>query len=115
MTHAASQIYSTHGISGLWRGVSGAVPRVAVGSAAQLATFSKAMELVHDGLDRIHSSSPVVVVLKQSWVVAAAASLVSGVAVVAFFTPFDVISTRLYNQGNPDQCFPLTIDDTLVS
>ncbi|CAG0884673.1 unnamed protein product [Cyprideis torosa] len=34
------------GILGLWRGVTGAIPRVMVGSAAQLATFSKSMEFV---------------------------------------------------------------------
>lgn len=31
---------------GLWRGVNGAVPRVMVGSAAQLATFTSAKEWV---------------------------------------------------------------------
>ncbi len=30
---------------------------------------------------------------------AIAASMISGVVVVIFMTPFDVISTRLYNQG----------------
>ena len=34
------------GVAGLWRGVSGAVPRVAVGSAAQLATFASAKDWV---------------------------------------------------------------------
>ena len=34
--------YHQFGVLGLWRGVSGAVPRVMVGSGAQLSTFSKA-------------------------------------------------------------------------
>ena len=34
----------------------------------------------------------------NSWVTTFAASMVGGVAVTFFMTPFDVISTRLYNQ-----------------
>lgn len=37
--HALRNIYQKHGLLGLWRGASGAVPRLAVGSASQLATF----------------------------------------------------------------------------
>lgn len=43
---AFESIYRQHGVVGLWRGVSGAVPRVAVGSAAQLATFASAKDWV---------------------------------------------------------------------
>lgn len=39
-------IYRREGLTGLWRGVNGAVPRVMVGSATQLATFSSAKEWV---------------------------------------------------------------------
>lgn len=39
-------IYRKEGLIGLWRGVNGAVPRVMVGSAAQLATFTSAKERV---------------------------------------------------------------------
>lgn len=35
----------------------------------------------------------------ESILVPITASMISGVAVVVFMTPFDVISTRLYNQG----------------
>lgn len=48
MTHALVAIYRNHGILGLWRGSSAAVPRVSVGSAAQLSTFSSSKELVID-------------------------------------------------------------------
>jgi len=34
-----------------------------------------------------------------SWLNALAASMLSGVVVVTTMTPFDVVSTRLYNQG----------------
>lgn len=43
---AFKSIYKQHGVAGLWRGVTGAVPRVAVGSAAQLATFTSAKDWV---------------------------------------------------------------------
>lgn len=39
-------IYKREGLTGLWRGVNGAVPRVMVGSAAQLATFTSAKDWV---------------------------------------------------------------------
>lgn len=39
-------IYKREGLIGLWRGVNGAVPRVMVGSAAQLATFTSAKDWV---------------------------------------------------------------------
>lgn len=48
MSHALAAIYKEHGIQGLWRGSSAAIPRVSVGSASQLSTFSAAKELVVD-------------------------------------------------------------------
>ncbi|KAJ4930347.1 hypothetical protein JOQ06_019351 [Pogonophryne albipinna] len=48
MIHALAAIYRQHGILGLWRGSSAAIPRVSVGSASQLSTFSSAKELVLD-------------------------------------------------------------------
>ncbi|XP_041748149.1 solute carrier family 25 member 34 isoform X2 [Coregonus clupeaformis] len=46
LSSAFANIYRREGVVGLWRGVNGAVPRVMVGSAAQLATFSSAKEWV---------------------------------------------------------------------
>lgn len=43
---AFEAIYKRQGLLGLWRGVSGAVPRVTVGSSVQLATFASAREWV---------------------------------------------------------------------
>lgn len=48
MLHALAAIHKKHGIMGLWRGSSAALPRVSVGSAAQLSTFSSSKELVTD-------------------------------------------------------------------
>ncbi|XP_075629560.1 solute carrier family 25 member 34 isoform X1 [Balearica regulorum gibbericeps] len=85
---AFESIYKQHGVAGLWRGVTGAVPRVAVGSAAQLATFASAKDWV---CERQWFA-------EGSWAAVLAGGMVSGVAVAVTMTPFDVVSTRLYNQ-----------------
>nr|XP_058964785.1 solute carrier family 25 member 35-like [Pocillopora verrucosa] len=86
---AISGIYQQFGIKGLWRGVSGALARVMVGSAVQLSTFSTTKE-------RILQTN---FFPARSWLIPASASMISSIAVVTFMTPFDVVSTRLYNQG----------------
>ncbi|KAJ8260216.1 hypothetical protein GJAV_G00178440 [Gymnothorax javanicus] len=88
VSRAFASIYQREGLLGLWRGVNGAVPRVMVGSACQLATFSSAKEWVSQS--QWFSTG--------SWLIALMAAMVSGVAVTITMTPFDVISTRLYNQ-----------------
>ncbi|XP_042525736.1 solute carrier family 25 member 34 isoform X2 [Dipodomys spectabilis] len=45
---ALETIWRQQGLMGLWRGVGGAVPRVMVGSAAQLATFASAKAWVQE-------------------------------------------------------------------
>ncbi|XP_036855436.2 solute carrier family 25 member 34 isoform X1 [Manis javanica] len=45
---ALETIWRQQGLVGLWRGVGGAVPRVMVGSAAQLATFTSAKAWVQE-------------------------------------------------------------------
>lgn len=126
MSDAFVTIYRREGLIGLWRGVNGAVPRVMVGSAAQLATFTSAKDWVsHSQVEVINSwylcstcdhqlpshHQPKVdleliisfFLLLQwftpnSWLTALIAAMISGVAVAITMTPFDVISTRLYNQ-----------------
>ncbi|XP_029906588.1 solute carrier family 25 member 34 [Myripristis murdjan] len=88
LSDAFATIYRREGLIGLWRGVNGAVPRVMVGSAAQLATFSSAK----DWVSHTQWFSP------NSWLIALIAAMISGVSVTITMTPFDVISTRLYNQ-----------------
>ncbi|XP_061075346.1 solute carrier family 25 member 34 isoform X1 [Conger conger] len=88
VSSAFATIYQREGLLGLWRGVNGAVPRVMVGSACQLATFSSAKEWV----SQTRWFSP------DSWLIALTAAMISGVAVTITMTPLDVISTRLYNQ-----------------
>nr|XP_060636072.1 solute carrier family 25 member 35 [Anolis sagrei ordinatus] len=88
MFHALMMIHKEHGILGLWRGAISSVPRVMVGSATQLATFSSAKEF----FQRLE------VFPKDSWLVALSAGMVSSFTVALAMSPFDVASTRLYNQ-----------------
>ena len=87
--HAVQVTVAEHGFLGLWRGVTGALPRVTVGSAAQLSSFSKAREEITNR--KIFPEGSIFVPLS--------ASMVGSVFVVVAMTPFDVISTRLYNQN----------------
>jgi len=87
--HAVRITIAQHGFLGLWRGVTGALPRVTVGSAAQLSSFSKAKEEITNR--RIFPEGSIFTSLT--------ASMVGSVFVVVAMTPFDVISTRLYNQN----------------
>ncbi|XP_066483197.1 solute carrier family 25 member 35 isoform X2 [Tiliqua scincoides] len=88
MLHALVMIHKEHGLLGLWRGAISAVPRVMVGSAAQLSTFSSSKEFFgHLGIFP-----------KDSWLVALCAGMTSSFTVAISMTPFDVASTRLYNQ-----------------
>uniref|UniRef100_A0A2P2HZ85 Solute carrier family 25 member 35-like n=1 Tax=Hirondellea gigas TaxID=1518452 RepID=A0A2P2HZ85_9CRUS len=79
----------TGGITGLYRGASTSLLRVGVGSAAQLFTYTKCRDALHNAG----------VCDMKSWSNALAGAMLSGVAVTACMTPFDVLSTRLYNQG----------------
>ncbi|XP_042128190.1 solute carrier family 25 member 34 isoform X2 [Peromyscus maniculatus bairdii] len=85
---ALESIWRRQGLLGLWRGVGGAVLRVTVGSAAQLATFASAKAWVQERQW----------LLEDSWLVTLAGGMISSIAVAAVMTPFDVVSTRLYNQ-----------------
>ncbi|KAH0513974.1 Solute carrier family 25 member 34 [Microtus ochrogaster] len=77
---ALETIWRQQGLLGLWRGVGGAVPRVTVGSAAQLATFASAKAWVQERQW----------FLEDSWLVALAGGMISSIAVAAVMAPFDV-------------------------
>lgn len=56
------------------------------------------------GVMGAYLGSPIYMIFPpQSWKVALAAAMVSGIAVVLAMTPFDVVSTRLYNQPTDAQ------------
>ncbi|KAJ8917719.1 hypothetical protein NQ315_005168 [Exocentrus adspersus] len=82
-------IYSQYGIFGLWRGVSGTLVRAIVGSSAQLTTFALTKDILNNY--EVFRSHPVANSLVSS--------VVGGVFQTVMMTPFDLVSTRLYNQG----------------
>lgn len=88
MMSAFKKIYSERGIRGLYRGVIGNIPRAALGSGAQLATFEPLKDYVKR--NDLNFANPTV----NSFVCSAIAGSCMGVAI----TPPDTILTRLYNQ-----------------
>ncbi|KAH8402234.1 hypothetical protein KR009_010627 [Drosophila setifemur] len=88
LTDAVRQIYGRNGIAGLWRGSLAALPRAAIGSGAQIATFGKTKALLvqHDWVTQPTLNS-------------FCAGLIAGSIMSVAMTPPDVIATRLYNQG----------------
>lgn len=86
---AMSSINSKEGIRGLWRGSASSIPRVGIGSASQLFTYSKSKDwLDHYGLYP-----------RDSWQSTFLGAMTSGLVIATCMSPFDVVSTRIYNQG----------------
>ncbi|KAH8403800.1 hypothetical protein KR215_003051 [Drosophila sulfurigaster] len=85
---AMREIYKQGGIMGLWRGSLASLPRAAVGSGAQIATFGKTKALLVE-YDLV----------TQPTYNSFCAGLIAGSLMSVAITPPDVISTRLYNQG----------------
>ncbi|XP_045445873.1 solute carrier family 25 member 35-like [Melitaea cinxia] len=83
------KIYRVEGIKGFFAGVNATCARLAIGSAAQLTTFSTAKEtlLSYGFCER----SPLGL--------AFSASCMSGIMVALAICPIDVVAVRLYNQG----------------
>ncbi|XP_053626074.1 solute carrier family 25 member 35-like isoform X3 [Plodia interpunctella] len=82
------QIYKVEGLRGFFAGVEATCARLAVGSAAQLTTFSFSKEALQSRGT-----------LKESpFLLAFCASAISGVAVALAICPMDVATVRLYNQ-----------------
>ncbi|XP_023331579.1 solute carrier family 25 member 35 isoform X2 [Eurytemora carolleeae] len=88
MLSAFRTIYNDGGIRGLWQGASSSIPRISIGSAAQLVTYSYTQEK----LDRLGWGK------KGSWQNNLVGAFLSGFVISVVINPFDVISTRLYNQ-----------------
>jgi solute carrier family 25 protein 34/35 len=84
--HALVSIFREEGFRGLFRGTKAGCIRISVASAVQLTTYdqSKAAVLWMGVKEGIH--------------VHIGASIVSGIFLVLVLNPFDVITTRLYNQ-----------------
>ncbi|KAL4140484.1 hypothetical protein PRNP1_014768 [Phytophthora ramorum] len=80
------QIVKADGLTGLYRGATASIPRVAIGSGTQLATYTQAKTLViaagfEDGV-QVHLGS----------------SILTGLVVTTAMNPMDVVSTRIYSQ-----------------
>jgi len=84
---ASGKILQEEGLRGLMRGADAAALRVGVGSSVQLPLYDNAKSL-------ILSTG----VMDNNIYAHLAASLVSGVGLVIAMNPFDVVSTRMYNQ-----------------
>ena len=84
------QVYGAAGVRGLWRGADAAMTRTMIGSATQLTTYNFSKDLIRKS-GVVRADAP--------WLVEAGGAMLSGVAVAITMNPFDVISTRLYNQN----------------
>lgn len=87
-TDAFIKTFKNQGIAGLWRGSSAQMLRVTIGSSAQLTTFTNA-RVIFDKYSPFPSESILNTI---------SSAIFSGTAVVCMMTPFDVVSTRMYNQ-----------------
>lgn len=92
MISAFQKIYEVRGIRGLYRGVIGNIPRAALGSGAQLATFGPTKDFMrrHD----LAFANPAL----NSFI----CGLVAGSLMSVAITPPDIILTRMYNQPLDD-------------
>ncbi|XP_049867583.1 solute carrier family 25 member 35-like [Pectinophora gossypiella] len=86
---ALKHIFSEGGVRGLWRGTLGMALRNSVSSSMQIASFSVSKDLMDKNHWFKHSNK---------YVSAFFASNVAAVAKSLTTTPFDVVTTRLYNQ-----------------
>ncbi|CAF0994359.1 unnamed protein product [Didymodactylos carnosus] len=94
-----SQVYRQEGFFGLFRGVSGALPRVIFGSATQLSIYDTIKSVA---IDKFHCADGI-----QAHFVA---SFISSLFTVTVMNPFDVISTRMYQSSGQQTVYNNVID-----
>ncbi|KAJ1658590.1 Mitochondrial oxaloacetate carrier protein [Dispira simplex] len=87
---ALRQILKQDGVRGLFRGVDAAMLRTGVGSAVQLSTYDKCKET----LLNLRGGT----IFQDNIYLHSVASLITGAVVCSAMNPFDVVSTRMYNQ-----------------
>lgn len=89
--HVLTTIYKTQGVRGLWRGADASMMRTGVGSAVQLSSYDFFKQsLSSTGWYDLSRGENVKVHFS--------ASLITSFLVCLFMNPFDVASTRMYNQ-----------------
>ncbi|KAK4876384.1 hypothetical protein RN001_012806 [Aquatica leii] len=86
---AFKNIYNAQGIKGLFQGSTTVLPRLFVGSTAQLTSFDYCKEWLIKYA--IFQNSPLLTTFS--------ASMIGGIVMSICMTPFDLVSTRMYNQG----------------
>ncbi|RKP36752.1 mitochondrial carrier domain-containing protein [Dimargaris cristalligena] len=98
---ALRHILRQDGLRGLFRGVDAAMIRTGAGSAVQLSTY----DLCKHTLLRIHlpasggaDGAAVVPLFRDDIYMHSVAALMTGLLVCLVMNPFDVVSTRMYNQ-----------------
>ncbi|KAF5292635.1 hypothetical protein FQA39_LY13968 [Lamprigera yunnana] len=84
-----NKIFKEFGLKGLFRGAGASIPRAFIASTSQLTSFVYAKEFLNKY--QIFPNSPYL----KSFL----AGMVGGIAISTMVTPFDLILTRLYNQG----------------
>mmetsp|Transcript_85619 Transcript_85619/g.151630 ORF Transcript_85619/g.151630 Transcript_85619/m.151630 type:complete len:300 (-) Transcript_85619:373-1272(-) len=84
LIHGLTSIYQESGVRGFYRGVDGFILRTAVGSSFQLSVFDVVKGPCQDACG--------------SWLGTLAAASCAGFVATTAMNPFDVVSTRLYNQ-----------------
>ena len=89
--HAVKEIYSKEGWLGLMRGANVAGMRIATGSSVQLATYDTTKHYLLN-LPFLSHFNP------ESTTIHFASAMVTGIFVTVCMNPFDVMTTRLYNQ-----------------
>ncbi|KAJ1514545.1 Mitochondrial oxaloacetate carrier protein [Coelomomyces lativittatus] len=94
---ASMSIFKHHGFLGLWKGVSGSMLRTGVGSTAQLSSY-EALKRYYIDPTKSSSENQVKAHLQ--------ASLITGLIVTLCMNPFDVVTTRLYNQHHRTSSHP---------
>lgn len=115
MVDGLSRIWRAEGVRGLFRGVNGAVPRVMVGSATQLTTFDLTLAWLRSlgsgqPSDTARSSGSTSSDAGASaggssglklgrWSSTFVAAVTSAAATVVCMSPFDVVSTRIYQSS----------------
>jgi solute carrier family 25 protein 34/35 len=87
---AFRKIVKEDGLKGLLRGVKAAAVRVSIGSSLQLPTYDQTKHKLQEHFPDV---------FKEGILLHVSSSIVSGLAVTTAMNPFDVISTRIYNQS----------------
>lgn len=86
MIKAFTSLYKAGGVPGLWQGASASVPRISIGSAAQLLTYTRVTEMLGPG--------------RPAWQNNLLAAFLSGFVVAVVINPLDVIATRWTEHWN---------------